>query len=87
VSKKKKPTFVPTPEQEEALAKYKAWMQRHGYNWRAQLTYDWTVAGTQCDEVDWAYLQQVRNAPGGMDWAMEDEGTARLKQARNVQKA
>ena len=66
-----KPAFMPTPEQEQALAKYKEWAERLELDWRRRLQADWMRAGTKCEDVEWAYLQQLRNADGGMEWVLD----------------
>lgn len=62
---KKKPAFRPTPEQEQALQEYIAWA---GPDWKSQLQADFRRSGSRWPGT-WAYLQQVRNAPGGIEWA------------------
>lgn len=63
--RKKKPKFKPTPEQEKALQDYIAWA---GEGWQNKLQGDFMRAGSAWPG-EWAYLQQVRNSPGGMEWA------------------
>lgn len=65
--RKKKPKFEPTPEQERALQDYIAW--HGGEDWNDSLQRDFMRAGSRWPG-EWAYLQQVRNSPGGIEWAM-----------------
>lgn len=66
MARKKKPKFVPTAEQEAALRDYKEWA---GDSWQADLQRDFMRAGSEW-RGSWYLLQQVRNSPGGIEWAM-----------------
>ncbi len=61
--------FNPTKEQIESLGVFQA--SAGPKKWKMQLQLAWGQAGSRHVDADtWAPLQRLRNATGGMKWAL-----------------
>ena len=58
--------FTPTDDQRRAVC---AFAENYGTYWRTRLSIAWTT-GSDANEELGHCLRQIRNTPGGIDWAL-----------------